>query len=425
MNTAAHFAITATTLVDGTGSEPLIAGGVIVEEGRITTVDAADRIRDLAERSGIPIDDTEPRGTTLIPGLIDAHVHMGWGYDGIELWDGGGSPESRPFYMARSARDALQAGITTVQDCGCAGFDTLHLRDAIRRGIVVGPRVVACGPAITTTGGHGDFIGVIADSADELRRRIRELAAAGVDAIKIMVTGGSMDPQTNPRRTQYSTAELEPAVEDAHRLGLRVIAHCNATEGIANSVAAGVDTIAHCNWLGADPGTIDYRPDIAHRMLRQGTTIDLNIAATIRPLAKGDGDAQDWDESSPRNRWELHHALRRDGAPIFFTSDEFGPNIARFPALLARTIDELGLDTHEAIHRATMVPAVAMGLGDTVGRIVPGWRADLVLLDGRADSEAESLRRPSRVWQGGQLQDVSGSRPSAEIHDFVTDGKER
>lgn len=400
------FAVIASVLFDGTGCEPLISGGAIVENGLITRVDAAAKIVEEAKRAGIPLDDTRDRRTTLLPGLVDAHVHIGWGYDGIDMWDAAAPPEQRFSYMAFSARLALFAGITTVRDCGCAGIDTIHLRDALRSGMVPGPRVVACGPCITTTGGHGVFIGVIADSADELRTRVRELSAAGVDAIKIMVTGGSMDPETNPRRVQYSTEELAPAVEDAHRLGLRVVAHCNATEGIRNAVEARVDTIAHCNWLGADRGTIDYQPDVAQQMLRRGTTIDLNIDATIRPLSEGDGHAQQWGEGSPHNRWDLHHVLRRDGAPIFFTSDEFGPNIARFPALLTRTIRELGIDAHEAIHRATMVPATALGLSEEVGGIVTGLRADMVLLEGCVDSDADALVRPSAVWQAGQPHDV-------------------
>ncbi len=398
----ASFAITASVMFDGTGTEPRIAAGVIVEDGIITRVDDADAIRKVAARAGIPVDDAQGRGTTLVPGLIDAHVHLGWGYAGIDSWDAAGSAERRLFYMALAARAALAAGITTVRDCGCAGIDTLHLRDAIRGGLVPGPTVVACGPCITTTGGHGDFIGVTADSADDVRRRVRELAAAGVDAIKIMVTGGSMDPQTNPRRAQYSAQELVDAVDDAHRLGLKVVAHCNATEGIRNAVEAGVDTIAHCNWLGTDRGTIDYQPDIAKLMLERGTTIDLNIAATIRPLREGDGHAQQWgDDWSPLNRWELHQPLRRDGAAILLSSDEFGPNIARFPALLARAIRELGIEVHEAIHRSTMVPAAAIGLGADVGAIVAGLRADLVLLEGRADSDPDALLRPSRIWQAG------------------------
>lgn len=407
MKNEAPFAVTASVLFDGTGGEPLISAGVIIENGLITHVDAVDEIVEQATRVGIPIDDTRDRNTTLIPGLVDAHVHIGWGYEGIDHWDVTAIPERRSYYMALSARVALAAGITTIRDCGCAGLDTIHLRDAVRSGLIPGPRVVACGPCITTTGGHGDFIGVTADSADELRARVRELSAAGVDAIKIMVTGGSMDPQTNPRRAQYSTAELSPAVEDAHRLGLRVIGHCNATEGIRNALEAGVDTIAHCNWLGADRGTIDYRPELADRMLLQGTSIDLNIGATIRPLADGDGHAQQWGQGSPRNRWDLHDALRRGGAAILFSSDEFGPNIARFPALLARTIHELGVEAREAIHRATMVPAAAIGLSHELGSVVPGLSADMVLLEGRLDAQPDALLRPSRIWQAGQPNHVN------------------
>lgn len=415
--------VTASLLIDGTGAPPLPAAGVLVEDGVITIVASAPEIRDVAARSAIPITDTEPHGTTLIPGLVDGHVHIGWGYPGIDAWEADAPPERRLFYMAHAARLAVAAGITTIRDCGCAGFDTLHARDAIRDGLIPGPRIVACGPCITTTGGHGEFIGVTADTTDDLRRRVRELAAAGVDAIKVMATGGSMDPQTNPRRAQYTADELRPAVDDAHRLGLRVIAHCNATEGIGNAVAAGVDTIAHCNWLGPEPGTIDYQADVARAMLDQGTSIDLNIAATIRPLADGDGHAERWDNARPGNRWELHRELRDGGAPIFFTSDEFGPNVDRFPSLLVRAVRELDIDVAEAIHRATLVPATALALADRIGAVTVGRRADLVLLDGRADLDPAALLRPIRVWQDGRRSDVSQSRGITTSHDPAADAQ--
>jgi imidazolonepropionase-like amidohydrolase len=297
-------------------------------------------------------------------------------------------------------------GVTTQRDCGSPDLGVLRLRDAINAGIVTGPTIVASGPCVTTTGGHGDFIGLTADSAPELRGRVHELHDAGVDFIKVMASGGDMDPGTNRRKPQFSTDELRALVQCAHDHSLLVVAHCNPTESIRQAVEAGVDTIAHCNWLGEAEGTIDYDPDVAARLLERGTFIDLNIDATIRPYVDGDGWSQEWtEEFHPKNRWETHDQLRSRGARLLFTSDEFGYRTAGFPSLLARLVAELGMDVVEVIHRATAVPAQAIGLSDELGTISTGRRANLVLLEGdiRAASAPSALQSARTVWVDGRV----------------------
>lgn len=392
---AAQFAVVADELYTGTLSESPAPGGVIVADGVIGQVGTANAIR--AEAVAAGIETVEANGpSTLIPGLVDAHVHLAWGGRSLE----GGALSERSMEIA--ARTALAAGITTVRDCGSPGLAVLRLRDRINEGSIVGPRVFACGPAITTTGGHGQFIGVTADTGIELQRRVTELAAAGVDAIKVMATGGAIDPQTNRRRAQYRAEDLVALVAEAHRLGLPVIAHCNATEGIAHAVAAGVDTIAHCNWLGAEDGTIDYRPALAEEIVRQGISIDLNLEATLAPLAAGDGHAQVWVGHAPANRWELHVELRRRGAIVFLTSDEFGAGVAHFPRLLASAIGAGQIPAPEAIHRASAVPAAVLGIAGSAGTIAIDKNADLVLLEGRLGADPTTLLRVRRVWRAGR-----------------------
>jgi imidazolonepropionase-like amidohydrolase len=257
---------------------------------------------------------------------------------------------------------------------------------------------------LTTTNGHGDFIGLIADSASELRNRVDELHDAGVDFIKVMASGGDMDPQTNRRKPQYSSADLKALVHRAHDLSLTVVAHCNPTASIRQAVEAGVDTIAHCNWLGEAEGTIDYDSELADRLLAEDTFIDLNIDATIRPYVNGDGSSQLWTEHfHPNNRWETHATLRSLGARIIFTSDEFGYATAKFPSLLERVVRELGVGIEEVIHRSTSLPAQAVGLGDEVGTIRIGQRANLVLLEGDLAKDPTTLQRVRAVWVDGRV----------------------
>ncbi|MFN2486402.1 MAG: amidohydrolase family protein [Acidimicrobiia bacterium] len=394
----ARFAVIADEMFTGNNGEPVVAVGVLVDEGIIVDVDAAATIRRRAKLADADLYEVESP-TTLIPGLIDGHVHLGWrgGIDG---------ERQSAASMQAAAGQVLASGVTTVRDCGSPGYDLLRLRDEINAGLFPGPRIIACGPALTTTGGHGEFIGLTADSKDQLRRRVQELAAAGVDAIKVMATGGAMDSHTNRRRAQYSVDELAELVDVAHRLGLPVVAHCNATEGIENAVTAGVDTIAHCNWLGTEEGTIDYRPALADAILRQGISIDLNIEATLAPLSAGDGHAQIWDGRAPANRWELHLELRRRGAAILLTSDEFAGGIARFPHLLAAAVRTAGIPTAEVIYRATSVPAEVLRIADQVGTIASGKTADLVLLKGLLSSDAGAITRIVKVWQAGRPIDL-------------------
>jgi imidazolonepropionase-like amidohydrolase len=303
-----------------------------------------------------------------------------------------------------SAQAALRVGVTTLRDCGAGAGITLELQRAIADGTVVGPRLQACGPAITTTAGHGEFLGTTADSADELRRRVREWCRQGVDFIKIMATGGLSDPETNRLRAQYSEAELRAAVDDAHRLQRQVVAHVNATEGIRNAVAAGVDVLAHCNWLGAEDGTIDYDQAVADEIARRRIYIDLNIEGAFRPFPTGDGWAQDWTSpGAPQNRWQLMEAMRQAGVPIFFTSDNAGPRLAEFPRLLVEAGRQGELSAEELIWRATGLAAEGIGLAEQTGTIMAERAADLIIVDGDVVEDLSALLRVRAVYLAGRL----------------------
>lgn len=390
-------------VVDGTGRPSTQDVAIVIEGARIVAVGPTDEVLASAATVGATVVDAS--ACTILPGLIDGHVHVAWGARGVPAWEA--ARVDRELLMAwaiASAQAALRAGVTTLRDCGAPYGITLQLRRAIADGAVVAPRLQTCGPAITTTAGHGEFLGTAADSADELRRSIRELCRQGVDFIKIMATGGSSDPETNRLRAQYSEEELRAAVDDAHRLGRSVVAHVNATEGIRNAVAAGVDVLAHCNWLGAEDGTIDYDPAVADEMARRGIFVDLNIEGAFRPFVTGDGWAQDWTApGAPQNRWQLMEAMRRDGIAIFFTSDEAGLGLATFPQLLVEAGRQGGLSTEELIWRATGLAASGIGLGEQTGTITIGRDADLLIVDGDLVEDPMALLRVRAVYVGGRL----------------------
>jgi len=397
--------ITCSRLIDGTGGPAQGDTAVLVAGGRIVAVGTRSSLaHHPADRE---CDHIDAVGHTLLPGLIDGHVHVAWRSASTSdaswsrVW---GDRELLMAWAAGASHAALLAGVTTLRDCGAPHGVSIALRNAISEGLLTGPRLLACGPCITTTAGHGEFLGVTADSADELRRRVREVCRDGADFIKIMATGGSMDPDTNRVRAQYTEAELRAAIDDAHRLNRPVVCHVNATEGIRFAVAAQVDTVAHCNWLGLVEGTIEYDAAVAEQMVQQGTWIDLNIAAGLKPFSEGDGRAQDWSApGAPRNRWELLGDLRRRGVAVYLTTDNSGPDVAQFPQLLLKACEAFDLPVHELIWRATGLTAQAIGLGNHLGTIQEGRTADLLLVDGDLASDPAALLRVRSVYQAGRL----------------------
>ena len=276
---------------------------------------------------------------------------------------------------------------------------TYHLRDAIEAGLIAGPRLRIAGPPLTTTAGHCWFFGLEANNADELRHSVRRVVAQGSDFIKIMATGGSLSPRSNRRRAQYSVAELRAAVEDAHRLGKRVVVHANATEGIRNAVEAEVDVIAHCNWLGVDEGTLEYDESTAAAMLAAGISVDLNIAAVFLPLAERDGWAQDW---GTQTRWDIIRRMQTLGIRVYLSSDAIGLGDVRFVDQLVRMVEQNRATASEIISMITRLPSQAMGLGDETGTVRPGMRADLVLLDANPLEDIRALRSPDSVIRAGK-----------------------
>jgi imidazolonepropionase-like amidohydrolase len=219
-----------------------------------------------------------------------------------------------------------------------------------------------------------------------------------------MASGGSSDPPSNRRRAQYSVEELAPGIADAHRLRKRVVAHCNATEGIRNAVQAGVDVVAHCNWLGCEEGVVEYDDAVARQMGAQGTMVDLN-GGGLGQLLPGEGQVQGWhDTNLPKRRWDMIDRMRRvHGVRVYVTTDALGPKIAGFPAVLTRFAREAEVSGVEVVRMATQLPAIGIGVGDRVGTLEPGKLADLVVLAGDPTSDPAAFGQARLVLKGGRV----------------------
>jgi imidazolonepropionase-like amidohydrolase len=383
-------------LIDGTGSKPIENAAIIIDKGIIENVTFERSLSGYEEAEMIDASDK-----TALPGLIDGHVHVAWGTEEKPGWNQVfGNEQKLLMWAVRGVNRLLTDGITTARDCGGPGQVPFLIRNGIDAGLIPGPKLLVAGPVLTTTAGHCHFFGIESNTADELRAGVRQMVQQGVDFIKIMATGGTLTPMSNRRRAQYSVDELTAAVEDAHRLNKRVVTHGNATEGIRNAVRAGVDSIAHCNWLGVEDGTLEYDEEVVKEMADKGIYIDLNIAPAITPIVDIDGFAQDWGD---KTRWDLMRDMQAAGIRIYLTTDAIGPMPGEFTDLLVKMVSGGYAAAAEIIPMITRIPARAMGIGDEAGTLEPGKIADLILLDGNPLEDITALKRIDSVFRSGQL----------------------
>jgi imidazolonepropionase-like amidohydrolase len=374
-----------------------IAGATIAEVG-----DATD--------DAMPDGAVDLRGRTLLPGLIDAHVHLS---SDISRSPGFGPPPpakgepSRPrelgwFVLANSARALLRAGITTVRDVGSYDDEALVVREAIRLGLLEGPRVLSCGRILSATSPGGRVFGTMyreADGPDELRKAVREQLRRGADFVKVMATGARSVVGEDPEPSQLTRAELRAVVEEAHRMGVRVAAHAEGLGGARLAVEEGVDTIEHGLSLHREP-------ELLRRMAERGIVL-IPTLTTFHDLAERFAAefAPSLVSQAERQRDEAYRTLAaaRAAGVVLAMGHDSGPPGDNATELVRMV--EGGLTPLEAIAAATSGGARALGLDDQTGVVAPGKAADLVVVDGDPLADIGSLSDPASVWlviQGGR-----------------------
>ena len=355
-------------------------------------------------------------GYTVLPGLIDAHTHLTYRVDVASFsWLGVSAPREA-LLGARHARATLLAGFTTVRNLGARGYADVALRDAIRDGDVMGPRMQVSGPAIGSTGGHMDSNLLpyafryseegIADGREGVIRKVREVVKYGSDVVKVAVTGGFLSVGTNPNGGQYSDEELQALVAEAKRLGKPVAAHAHGTVGIKQAVRAGVDSIEH--------GT-ELDDECIQLMKSRGTylvpTVFLwsHFPENARPPEVPLEKAEKAREMAPIAKRNLARAIRA-GVKIALGTDSsvypHGMNGHEFGALV-----DLGMSPLGSIQAATIHAADLLRMQQQVGQLKPGFFADLVAVPVNPLKNVRVLENIPFVMKGGEI--VKDQRPGA------------
>ncbi len=404
--------ISASWLIDGTGAPPVEGGAVLVRDGRIAEV-----YQRPGERPGTPpgAEAIHLEGCTLLPGLIDAHVHLCLPGDGTPFPQAVAEPRGVVQAIAlRNAAAALRAGITTLRDCG--GFpDVLYaLRRAIQLDYAQGPRLVLAGWPLTITGGHCHYFGGEADGPDGVRAKVREAIKGGADYIKAMGTGGGT-PGTISWKPSYRREEVAALVDEAHRFGLKATLHCLCAEAITYAVEAGADEIQHA-WFLTGPDTPQHLdPAVAGSIAGAGIPVcpTLSVGRCLREAIAA-MESPTPDDLAAAERWRrleeevlsIAGELRKRGIPFVAGSDA-GWRFSSFDALLAdlELMVVAGFSPMQCIQSATSAAARALGLEEETGTIRPGLSADLIVVRGRPDRDIRVLRDIRLVMLRGARSD--------------------
>ncbi len=385
------------------------AGRILAEQVLVVRGELLSEIGSLADiRVPEGAETIDLSHATILPGLIDAHVHLTanprlHGYGSLQ-W----SAMRQAVYGTRAAKLTLDAGFTTVRNLGAAQYGDVAVRDAINEGELAGPRILVSGPALGITGGHcdnnllpADFdhqAGGVADGPWAIRRQVRENVKYGADVIKFCATGGVLSKGTRLGAQQYTMEEMKALVDEAHTLGLKVAAHAHGTRGIKTAIRAGVDSVEHASILD------DEAIELA---LENGTFLVMDVYVSDFILESG-AEAGILEESLNKEKevgQQQRDSFRRAheaGVKIAFGSDAgvypHGLNGRQFAYMVRQ-----GMSPMEALQSATVRAAELLGLADKVGSLSAGRYADIIAVEGNPIDDIQVMERIGFVMKGGEV----------------------
>ena len=357
-------------VVDGTGV-------AFTDHGVLVNKDKIERFAPVAEFDGFDGQIIDLNGDTLLPGLIDCHVHLC--YAG-EPNPGRAVEDMAPGEIAvralSNAQDSVRGGITAVRDCGGVNYLEFSVRDACNAGKFMGPTIRAAGRMICMTGGHGNRFGRVADGVDEVIKAVREQVHKGSDLIKIMATGGVMTPGVNPEDAHYSAEEMAAGISEGHRFHKTCASHAQGTEGILNAVRGGIDSIEHGIFM--DEACVQ-------EMVEAGTYLVPTVAALANIQSGADKVPAYVIEKTMRVAEAHERSIKMfyaAGGKIAMGTDAGTPfNLHGNNAQELRYMVQYGISPMDAIVFSTSNAADLMQLSDQ-GRVKDGARANLLAVGG-------------------------------------------
>lgn len=377
---------------------------------------SGDRIVVVGPAASTPVpagaDVIDLSGATVLPGLIDTHTHL---VDDFDSYDATAPLQKSGARMAfdslRHAQATLLAGFTSVRDLGTyRAFVDVALRDAIERGVVLGPRLQPAGAYVTVSGGAGALTGLapdlelplelrfgVADGPDQVRQRVREIIRRGAGVIKVLATGAVLTPHSQPAAQEFTYEELRAAVEEAGKAGLKVAAHAHSAAGAKDAIRAGVASIEHGSFLD----------DEALRMMKERGVFlvpDLYNHEVIL-AGRARGYPEEFIEKERAAGESQRRVFRRAlelGVRIAYGTDAavipHGDNARQFAVYVAH-----GMSPLAALRSATLEAAELLGWADRVGSLEPGKLADLIAVDGNPLEDVHVLERVGFVMKDGRV----------------------
>lgn len=374
-------------IFDGNGS--LLENHAVLVDG-----EKISKIAPCGEFEGFNGKQIDTSGGTLMPGLIDCHVHL--------VYCGEADPKSNLLNLDpgqivmnafENAQNTLNSGVTSIRDLGGRDFLEFAVRDACNSRRQLGPTIKAAGRMICMTGGHGNIFGRIADGPDEVLKAVREQIHAGSDVIKLMATGGMMTPGVNPEDAHYTEEELRIGVNEGHRFQRTCASHAQGAEGILNAVRAGMDSIEHGVFM---------TQECKDAMLEQGTFLVPTLSAVNNIYLNRDNGIPEFIvEKTIRARERHHQSIKmfyKAGGKIAMGTDAGTPfNVHGDNSQELQFMTDLGISNSDALRFSTASAADLMGLEDR-GQIQEGFFADLLIVSGNPVEDISAI-----VNQGNHL----------------------
>ena len=400
-------------LIDGNGGPVAEQAAILLEDDAISRIGTRETVH---APEGAPVRELDYGDATILPGLVDSHVHLigiGDGRAGDELVTL--PDEILTVQAAQNARRHLYSGVTTVRDCGAKNRTTFLLREAVEMGILPSPRLLLSGRPIAIIGGHLSYFGIQATGPTECRAAARQLIKEGADFIKITATGGSTRT-SHSLRPSFDVDELTAICEEAHKFGKHAAAHCASSQGMVNSLDAGIDTIIHGVHKEAD-GSDVYRPEITDRIAERGVFVNPTLGGAVTRIRMLENEPDlspsrlaELDAMREASQVRMENVARMIDAGVAMSA---GSDTAWGYYQMGDFQTEIeahamaGMSNMDAIVSATRDAAASCWVQDSVGTLEPGKQADVLVVEGNPAQDINDLRNVADVFLAGSRVDRS------------------